>query len=250
MSQTSEFDAPETPVGPSLKKRSTKQKAFAVLAAGLVLGVGATVTLAVWNDSEWVVGGTAGAGGDPGTPGVGTSTFEVQQNTSSPFAADGWTDEETNPGGSLVFTAGALTLTPGDSIYAPVSLSTTDGSVAAPSVRLSGAVDATNIPTEDADGLLADALQLRVVVATGARDAAPATCSDASFGLGATFVVGSATTTAALDTAGATVDALAADSGNQLNYCFEISLPGDAPDTLQGRTVAPAWQFVSSSELI
>lgn len=249
MSQISGFETPETPMEPSLRKRSRKQKAFAVLAAGLVLGVGATVTLAVWNDSEWVVGGTAGVDGDPGTPGVGTSTFEVQQNTSSPFAADEWIDEEVNPGGSLIFTAGALSLTPGDSVYAPVSLSTTDGSVAAPSVRLSGAVDATNIPTEDTGGLLADALQLRVVVATGARDAAPAACTDAAFGATATYVVGSATTTAALDTAGTTIDSLAADAADQLNYCFEISLPDDAADTLQGRTVAPAWQFVSASEL-
>ena len=249
MSQSSEFEVPETPAGPSLRKRSTRQKAFAVLAAGLVLGVGATVTLAVWNDSEWVVGGTAGVGGDPGTPGVGTSTFEVQQNTTLPFAADGWTDEETNPGGSLIFTAGALSLTPGDAIYAPVSLSTTDESVAAPSVRLSGSVAATNIPADDPDGLLQDALQLRVVVATGDRDAAPAVCSDASFGLGATFVVGSATTTASLTTAGNVVSALEAESGDQLNYCFEVSLADDAPDTLQGRAVAPAWQFVSASEL-
>jgi predicted ribosomally synthesized peptide with SipW-like signal peptide len=249
MSQTSEFDAPESSVTPSLKKRSTKQKAFAVLAAGLVLGVGATVTLAVWNDSEWVVGGTAGVGGDPGTPGVGTSAFEVQQNTSSPFVAGDWIDEESNPGGSLIFTPGALSLTPGDSVYAPVALSTADGSVAAPSVRLSGAVNATNIPTVDPDALLAGALQLRVVVATGARDAAPAACTDAAFGAAATYVVGSATTSAALNTAGATVNALTADSGNQLNYYFEISLPDDAADTLQGRTVAPAWQFVSASEL-
>ena len=249
MSQTSEFDASETSVATSVKKRSTRQKALAVLAAGLVLGVGATVTLAVWNDSEWVVGGTAGVDGDPGTPGVGTSAFEVQQNTSSPFGAGGWTDQDANPGGALTFTAGALSLTPGDSIYAPVSLSTTDESAAAPSVRLSGAVGATNISTEDADGLLAGALQLRVVVATGARDAAPAACTDAAFGATATYVVGSATTTAALNTAGTTVSALQAGSGNQLNYCFEISLPDGAPDSLQGRTVAPAWQFVSSSEL-
>ena len=249
MSQSSEFEAPETPAGSSLRKRSTRQKAFAVLAAGLVLGVGATVTLAVWNDSEWVVGGTAGVDGDPGTPGVGTSTFEVQQNTSVDFDADAWTDEETNPGGSLTFTTGALTLTPGDAIYAPVSLSTTDGSVAAPSVRLSGAVAATNIPTDDPGDLLTAARELRVVVATGARDADPAACTAAAFGPAATYVVGTADAAAGLATASTVVSALAADSGDQLNYCFQVSLPDDAPDTLQGRAVAPAWQFVSASEL-
>jgi hypothetical protein len=32
-------------------------------------------------------------------------------------------------------------------------------------------------------------------------------------------------------------------TGNVLHYCFVITLPAGSPDTLQGRTVAPAWQF-------
>ena len=58
------------------RRRFDRRKVMAVAAAGLVLGVGASVTLAAWTDTEWVFGGN-GAGG----PGVGTSTFEVQQST-------------------------------------------------------------------------------------------------------------------------------------------------------------------------
>ena len=243
------IETPDLPDASSSKKRTTRQKAMAILAAGLVLGVGTTVTLAVWNDSEWVVGGAADANGGPGTPGVGTGVFEVQQNVSSPFSAAGWLDNEGNPGESLVFTAGALELTPGDAIYAPVSLSTTEDSAEAPSVTLAGAIDSAGIPFNDPDGALADALGLRVTVTTTARNVAPAVCSAASFAAGSTYVVGSAAGAADLDAAGVVVSSLAEESGNQLNYCFEITLPDGASDDLQGLTLAPAWQFVSASEL-
>ena len=93
---------------------STRRRKIAAIAAGaLVVGVGATYTLATWNDSEWVWGGANN------TPGVGTGEFEVQQNATSPFSDTGadWADRETNPGGGLTFSAGALSLSPGDTIY-------------------------------------------------------------------------------------------------------------------------------------
>lgn len=233
-----------------------RQKTMAILAAGLVLGLGATMTLAVWNDSEWVFGG-ADLDGD-GTidgPGVGISTFEVQQNTSFPYDDTAWTDAELAPGGALDFTLDALSLTPGDVVYAPVSLTTTDGSVAAADISLAGAVAATlpagAAPAVDAGGLLFAALDLRVVVATTADTDVPAVCDAALFGPTATYVVGANVgATPALNTAGnltTGVTTLAGDGANKVDYCFEISLPAGSPDTLQGRSVAPAWQFIANS---
>ena len=52
---------------------------------------------------------------------------------------------------------------------------------------------------------------------------------------------------------GALGDAFAIDvpidgaGGTYLHWCFELSLPDDAPSTLQGRTIAPAWLFQSTS---
>jgi predicted ribosomally synthesized peptide with SipW-like signal peptide len=222
---------------------------MAILAGGLVLGIGATVTLAVWNDSEWVVGGIdANADGTPDTPGVGTSIFEVQQNVSAPFVGTAWADRETEPGGGLTFTAGALALTPGDEIYSPVSLSTTSTSVAAESIGLAAAIPSTTITSAvDPDGLLAGALQLRVVVNETARAAAPAVCDATAFTADADYVVGSDAGTEALGTAGDFAPTLAAGGTNKQDYCFEVSLPTTAPSTLQGRTVAPAWQFIAAS---
>jgi predicted ribosomally synthesized peptide with SipW-like signal peptide len=222
---------------------------MAILAGGLVLGIGATVTLAVWNDSEWVVGGVdSNADGTPDAPGVGTSIFEVQQNVSSPYAGAAWADRESEPGGGLTFTAGALALTPGDEIYSPVSLSTTTTSVAAESISLAAAIPSTSITTAvDPDGALFGALQLRVVVNESARATAPVACSADAFTADAEYVVGSDAAVVALDTAGTFAPALAAGGTNKQDFCFEISLAPDAPSTLQGRTVAPAWQFIAAS---
>lgn len=222
---------------------------MALLAGGLVLGIGATVTLAVWNDSEWVVGGIdANGDGTPDAPGVGTSIFEVQQNVSAPFVSTAWADRESEPGGGLTFTAGALALTPGDAIYAPVSLSTTTTSVAAETIALAAAIPSTAITnTVDADDALFEALQLRVVVAETTRATAPATCAGAAFTADADYVIGSNAGPVALDTAGALTPALESAGTNKQDYCFEISLPAGAPSSLQGRSVAPAWQFIAAS---
>jgi predicted ribosomally synthesized peptide with SipW-like signal peptide len=227
---------------------------MAVLAAGLVLGLGATVTLAVWNDSEWVTGGVDNnADGIPDVPGVGTSVFEVEQNVSSPYVDTdaAWVSREADPGGALTFTAGALALTPGDVIYAPVSLQTTGTSVAATSIALSAAIPSAVVAADDADDLLFDTLGLRVVVSASLDAAAPPVCNAARFTGGATYVVGAPTVPASLDTAGAgtgpTAPGLQATGTNKLDYCFEIALPEGASSDLQGRTVAPAWQFIATS---
>ncbi|HEV7951411.1 MAG TPA: SipW-dependent-type signal peptide-containing protein, partial [Glaciihabitans sp.] len=219
-----------------------------VLAAGLVLGLGATVTLAAWNDAEWITGGFDSDGdGIADTPGVGTSIFEVQQNVSSPYVDSEWADRETNSGGPLTFTTGNLSLTPGEAVFAPVSLTTTATSVAAETLTLAAATPAAGVTAVDADSLLFNALELRVVVNTSADTDAPVACAAAAFSPTATYVVGSAVASEPLTTAGDTTTALAAASADKQDYCFEVSLPDTAPSTLQGRAVAPAWQFISAS---
>lgn len=216
-------------------QQSRKMRKIAAVAAGaLVVGVGASFTLASWTDSEWVSGSVDGE-----TPGVGTSDFEVQQNTSSPYADAGWTDEEENPGGALMFSAGALTLTPGDSIYAPVALQTTDESVAA-TVALQGAVASTGITIEDPDGALWAAIDVDVYTAAG--DTPPA-CTPADFDAAAWTAI----LTGGLDDAATASQDLDAAAGSTQHYCFVLSLPDDAADDLQGRTIAPAWEFASES---
>lgn len=224
----------------SAPKSRNGRKVAAISAGVLVAGLAATYTLASWNDSEWIWGG---ADGDPG---VGTGVFNVQQDASSPFA-DTFADFETNPGDELTFSTGALELSPGDSIYAPVALRTETDSVAG-DITLQGAVAADGISVDDTDDYLWDAIEVTVYTADDATP--PGTCDDdfdaADWG---TALINAAS----LNTDATSNQHLDANAGSTQHYCFELTLPetptGDFTDVneLQGRTIAPAWEFAAES---
>ncbi|SEE76031.1 SipW-dependent-type signal peptide-containing protein [Ruania alba] len=84
----------------------SSRKVRALLAGGLVLGVGAAVTLAAWNDSEFT-SGLFGAG-----------SFNLQGSSTS--AVDGYSDHESADGAAaLTFTTPVDNLAPDDVVYAP-----------------------------------------------------------------------------------------------------------------------------------
>lgn len=229
---------------PSRNSRRTR-KIAAVAAGALVVGLGAAYTLASWNDSEWVWGG---ADGDAG---IGTERFEVEQ-----FTEGTWHDDETNPGGALDFTAAALALTPGDTVYAPMSLRTKTNSIGG-TVELQGAVAASGIAVTDPGDALWNAVTLSVY--TSSAGTAPS-CAAAAItagdwaavpGIGASPLgTGAAPGTGAQTLAAATTT----DPGAPQHYCFVIGLPENAQTVaetagvdLQGRTIAPAWEFAAES---
>ncbi|MCC4247397.1 MULTISPECIES: SipW-dependent-type signal peptide-containing protein [Microbacterium] len=225
------------------KRRTLRRRIFAVAAGGAALGVGVAATLAAWTDTEWVFGGD-GTGG----PGVGTSTFAIEQNTEAPaFDEAAWTDAPDNPGGEMVFTADGILgteLSPGVSVYAPVALRTTSTSIAG-SVELQAATPADGITTADPGGLLFAALDVRV-----ATSATPFTCDSDAFTGGATVIADGALAS----TGGSGTQTLLEASGSVQYYCFEVTLPdpipvagGTDPAEYMGRTVAPAWEFVATS---
>lgn len=198
-----------------------------------MLGLAATYTLATWTDSEWVWGGSGT------TPGVGTSTFEVEQSVDS---GTNWTNDVASPGGSLTFSANALQLTPGDTTYAPVSLRTQTASIGG-NVTLQGAV--ANPAATGTSTALWDAV--RVSAYTSSAATAPA-CNTASL---ASWTLVPAVQGVVLSTAATGSQALAAATptaeGAPQHYCFALTLPTGSPDTLQGTTIAPVWEFKSVS---
>jgi predicted ribosomally synthesized peptide with SipW-like signal peptide len=238
------------------KFSSTKRaKIMAIAAAGLIVGVGGSVTLAAWVDNEWVYGGT---GGDE--PGVGTSEFIVQQDANA--FTNNWDDYPENPGDALTFAPNPLALTPGDTIYATVALHTTSGSVAG-STQLQSAVvalvDGSNPPVEiESDDLLFDALDLRIGFANLGPGALQPACDANAIGGAYTQIV-SGTGLGSGPIAGP--QPLLQASGNVLHYCFEISMPtaaeledrfdGEPEDfdisDYMGLVAAPAWEFISTS---
>jgi predicted ribosomally synthesized peptide with SipW-like signal peptide len=221
----------------ALRNRRTRNKVMAIASAGLVVGVGAAMTLATWTDTEWDY---ASAGN--GIPGIGTSTFVVQQDATNPYTGAAFGNFHTNPGNALTFKTGALVLSPGDSIAAPVAYETTSDSVAG-TLQLQAAVAATGVTPNDPGGLLWSDLVLQVGwTSVTPGDAVPAcTTSMANFTNITMVGTGLSAVPAAVP------QTLQAATGNVLHYCFVVSMPANAPDTLQGRTVIPAWQFSAVS---
>lgn len=211
-------------------ERTRGRKGAAAMAAVAIIGFGTVSTLASWNDTEWVHGGING------DPGVGTGTFHVQQNTDPGLDPAKWGDESSNPGGALLFTTGSLALSPGDSVYAPVALRTTADSMAG-TVTLAAAVAAEGIPTNDPDGLLWAAID-QAVVTSGS----PLQCDATAFGQP---LIASGDLGTAADSGG---QELSAAGASAQYYCFRLTLPAGSAAELQGRTIAPAWQFSAVSD--
>jgi predicted ribosomally synthesized peptide with SipW-like signal peptide len=193
-----------------------------VLAGGLVLGVGATVTLASWNDSEYAKGSFT------------TSVFDTESNVQS----GGYADNSTAPGPTVTFTGAGFS--PGVSEYFNDLIRTKVNSTAGTAVLEAATLGGTDAAT------LGAALVYRVVGTTG-------TCNAAAFTGSPVFVVGAAATFRALTVGQETgvTNTLAAATGSApggpTGFCFEVTLPAGAANSLQGKAATATWQFVTTS---
>jgi predicted ribosomally synthesized peptide with SipW-like signal peptide len=91
----------------STTNKRKRNLVLAILAGGLVLGVGAAVTLAAWQDDEFANGTFAASGFNL----VGQVTTD-----------EGFTDHATSPGGALDFDVSATSLAPGSVTYSPYAV--------------------------------------------------------------------------------------------------------------------------------
>lgn len=85
-------------------RRSRKIKAL--LASGVVLGVGAVATLAAWNDSEFF------------TSDFAAGTFDLEGSVDG----TAFTSHDASPGVTVEFAVNPGALTPGDTVYAPFAV--------------------------------------------------------------------------------------------------------------------------------
>ncbi|MEV7604047.1 SipW-dependent-type signal peptide-containing protein [Paenarthrobacter sp. NPDC089322] len=197
---------------PQSGQRSGKApKVRAILAGGLVLGVGAAITLAAWNDSDFAQGTfTAGS-------------FNLEGST------DGTTFEP-NPVGDpaiLAFTAAPTNLSPGDVSAAPFA------------IRLDG--DATynatvTLSTEGSTGSLAGlTYELTQSAAFGCAEPVTDTLVTAGQDLGTT----PGSITFDLEQGAGT------DPGAAVNLCFRITADSDLVQSQSGTTT---WEFAAQSQ--
>lgn len=113
-------------------KKQFGTKAKAILAGGMVLGVGAAITLAAWTDTEWAIGQ------------FGSGSFGIEGSSNG----TAWSDNPvTGTPASLSFAVGADNLAPDSTVYAPYAIqlkasSTNEASVAV-AQDASGAITGT-----------------------------------------------------------------------------------------------------------
>lgn len=207
-------------------KKQNQRKVLAVLAGGLVLGVGVAVTLAAWNDSEFATGTfTAGA-------------FNLQGSVAGDVDAN-YSDHNTDTGGTAATLAFTLptglvsNMSPGDSVYAGFWVRLAPGTTTGASLLPNGTT-ASAAATTNSDHLGYAVYQL----------APGATCNLASatgtpIATGATLDVQAAPTAVTL-TKGATT----AVAGTAVQLCFKVT----ADATLEQGTAATAtWKFTATS---
>ena len=197
-------------------KRLRSRRMRAVLASGLVLGVGAAGTLAVWNDSEHT-----------------TTTFTAGQFGIVGAVNGGSFSEHASAGAaaSLVFAAPLVStsaMAPGNTVYALFSVKTIS-----PSVK--GSVQLT---ADSGNGA-----GLGQYLVYSVRTIGGTTCDGTTFGAGTEVVPA----TQPLTTGATGSQALQANGANQFNYCFAVTLDVNAPTGAQNATVTPKWVFSAVS---
>lgn len=196
-------------------RQRTFTRVRAVLAGALVLGVGASVTLASWTDSEYAASTFT------------ASTFRLESSTDN----TAWRDSTSEADATLVANAGGLS--PSTSKYAWLKIRTSSASTVGGRVTLT-----SSTPVGD----LSPVLEYRAVL----TDAA---CGSGAFSGGSTFIAGSssaylpATSVQAIPVA----SPIGAPSG-ELQYCFDIRIKPGADNSYQGKGATVTWLFTGISD--
>ena len=193
-------------------KKNTSKKAKAILAGGLVLGVGAAVTLASWTDQEWAS--------------ASFSSGKFTLESSSALDGTGFANHSENGGSKLKFELPqASQLGPNEKLAAPLSL------------RLAADTTHDAIVTMTADveqqiqGLSYEAIPVP----------SPQACSTDLPGNGAKNDLGSVP--AAFAPIQLTADE-GDDAGDPFTLCFVISADGKLQ---QDQSAKATWNFVGES---
>ncbi|WP_053352116.1 SipW-dependent-type signal peptide-containing protein [Leucobacter musarum] len=188
----------------------------ALLAGALVLGVGSTLTLAAWTDSEYA-----------------QATF-----TASTFGIIGSTDGTNFSEHATGATAAALTfvatptgMSPGVTTYAKYTVKTTTATNVGGTALMAA-------PTVTGSGL---GTYLRYGVST-IDPAAGTACNATTFGTGNIVAANSALTTAPTAT-----QALSAGGANAAAYCIAVTLPAGTANAAQGLNATLAWTITATS---
>ena len=204
---------------PSPETTQRRRKVQAIFAGGIVLGIGAVVTLAAWNDSEFAQG-VFGAG-----------AFDLEGSTTG--GEDDFEQHSTEEGAAEL-TFEADNLIPGETVYAPFWVRL-DGST-----TVDGTIEAEDgIGVVDPEGDNVENLSYTVYADPDACDDDGATTGDeVASGDDLSEGVGSSST---IDLSAGS----GGDPGTAVQLCFVVEADGE--DLEQGGTTRATWEVLASS---
>ncbi|MGN7227786.1 SipW-dependent-type signal peptide-containing protein [Dietzia maris] len=206
-----------------------KRKRKALLAGGVVLGLGGTVTLAAWTDDVWV------------NSTISSGKFNVQAAVD--VNGTTWAEHNATPGGALTFTvaATAAAMTPGDSVYAPINFRVDPGANSYDAeIRLSSAPSGAAVSSTANDALFSN---LTVAI----YKLAPASCTATGTGAATPVVTGPLSTTYTASPF-FTLSKTASPDTTPQALCFKITLNAGAPAAVKGGTTSQlVWKFDAKS---
>lgn len=202
--------APQSPQ-PAAKNQNRRKKARAIMASGLVLGVGAAVTLAAWSDTVW----------GQGTFGTEDSAFNIQGNFTG--ADNGWGEFITDKtAGTMEFGPKANGMMPGDTVYAMVGLKEQHA-------KMDAKVTLTKVTADTS--ALRDLVSVKVSQPTATK---PGSCADVTYGTPVNLSAGNQKM----------LDEFTLPGGETRWVCFAATLSSDTPaNTPSTKTPAVQWKF-------
>lgn len=201
--------------------RRRLRKVRALLAAGLVFGIGASATLAAWTDTE----------------------YSSAEFTAGVFAIEASVDGAWNNTAKMTFNAQSMY--PGTIVYAPAFIRTSPDSTIGAEIITTGDGIASNTG-------IAAALEYRAVTTTLTNGSASSyTCAAGTFAAGAQYVFGSSSTWVRIKDATTATGKQAAQpaGGNVVAYCFQVRLPTATPSSAQGTSATHTWNWDAQSIL-
>lgn len=206
------------------KKADSRRKRKAILAGGVVLGLGAAVTLAAWSDDVFA-------------DGVFTSgQFNIQGNASTLDAlpTDGWEDYNTSDGAApLSFSTGFNAMVPGTTVYSPISLR----------IDPDKAANSATVTLADASST-GDPNLMALLTYEAKTGIDPAVCAaGTTFTSSGTSLVPAGTTVDAGSSTSFTLDKTVTDDATTpVTVCIAVTLPEQPVGTPSNAT---AWTFAN-----
>lgn len=220
------------PVSSAAQKQNRRKKTRAIMASGLVLGVGAAVTLAAWSDTVWGEGtfGTEGSAFNIQGSFDGGTTWAERVSPTGAGTNGAAAGADPNGPGAMAFAQNANSLIPGQPVYQLVGLHETEGNLGA---------DIVLTRTNADESGLADLVTVAVADA-GTGAAAPACGANADLAFNSSATIGAAP---------GEMLTTEVEAGNYRWVCFSATLSSDATVTDGDLTSTPIlWQFAATSQ--